>query len=84
MEDIGIGYPSNLFDNIEKPIIVIDGDGLDAEDGNNDGVLDGDGQADARVNPDVHFGENGEYTWNNDTADINNGSFVHKSFGSRV
>ena len=63
MEDIGIGYPSNLFDNIEKPIIVIDGDGLDADgiDGNNDGVLDGDGQADARVNPDViHFGENGE------------------------
>ena len=31
MEDIGIGYPSNLFDNIEKPIIVIDGDGLDAD-----------------------------------------------------
>ena len=63
MEDIGIGYPSNLFDNIEKPIIVIDGDGLDADgvDANGDGVLDGDGQVDARLNPDlIHFGENGE------------------------
>ena len=63
MEDIGIGYPSNLFDNIEKPDYHGDGDGLDADgvDANGDGVLDGDGQVDARLNPDlIHFGENGE------------------------
>ena len=63
MEDIGIGYPTNLVNVIEKPIIVIDGDGLDRDgvDANGDGVLDGDGQPDARVNPDlIHFGENGQ------------------------
>ena len=48
---------------MEKPIITVDGDGLDADgiDADGDGLLDGDGQADARVNPDlIHFGPNGE------------------------
>ena len=36
----------------------LDADGIDA---NGDGFLDGDGQADARMNPDlIHFGTNGE------------------------
>ena len=49
--------------SLKNPIIVIDGDGLDRDgvDANGDGVLDGDGQPDARVNPDlIHFGENGQ------------------------
>ena len=63
MIDSGIGYPQKLHSSMEKPIITVDGDGLDADgiDANGDGFLDGDGQADARMNPDlIHFGTNGE------------------------
>ena len=52
MVDNGIGYPTNLHNEMEKPTILIDGDGVDAN-------LDG--YTDARVNPDLlHFGTNGE------------------------
>ena len=52
MVDNGIGYPTNLHDKMEKPSILIDGDGVDS-------TLDG--YTDARLNPDLlHFGANGE------------------------
>ena len=52
MLDSGIGYPQNLQNQIQTPIIIVDGDGIDT---------DGDEQADSRINPDrIHFGQNGE------------------------
>ena len=44
--DTGIGYPSQLNASLEKPSIIIDGDGAD---------LDGNNVSDARLNPDRLF-----------------------------